>query len=190
MPTPAVFIDLDIINQALTGAMGEDPIADLATDSSTAAQIMRINYVPVSESAQTASAWRFNTTKVALNKLSSAPVSRWAAAWQLPNDLLKVLTTWPPTNYEIQGTRLLSNETSTLNLDYTRKLEEALWPTWFQRYVVARLVMRTVKGITGAKATQDMIDELEAARLDANFQDAQQQPNQTMGSNAFIDARW
>ena len=189
MPTPETFTDLNIINQALTGVMGQDPIADLISDESTAAQIMRQNYVAVSESAQTKTAWHFNTTKVALNKLSGEPINRWAAAWQLPTDNLKILTTWPPSNYEVHGTKLLTNDTDQVHLDYTRKLEEAFWPSWFQRYVVARLVMRTVKGITGAKATQDMKDELDDARSDALFQDAQQQPNQTVLPSAFVDVR-
>lgn len=189
MPTPIVFTDLNVINQALTGTMGQGVITDLTSDESTSAQIMRENYEAVSESSQTKTAWRFNTTKLALNKLSGEPLNRWGAAWQLPPDLLKVLTTWPISNYEIHGNRLLTNNTSELHLDYQRKIQEALWPSWFLRYVVARLVLRTVKGITGKKADQDMKDELVAARNDALFQDAQQQPNQTMMSSAFVDVR-
>lgn len=188
-PTPVNFLDIDVMNQAVTGAFGVTAITDLNSTDSTPALVMVANYEAVSESAQTRTAWRFNTTKVALNKLSGVPLNRWGAAWQLPPDMLKILTTWPISNYEIQGNRLLSNNTSELHLDYQRKIAEALWPPWFLRYVVARLVMRTVKGITGKKADQDMKDELVAAENEALTQDAQQQPNQTMMSNAFVDVR-
>ncbi len=189
MPNPIQFTDLDIINQALTGPMGEDPINNLETDQGTAAIIMRKNYEPISEATQTRSTWRFNTTKVALSKLSGVPLNRWAAVWQLPPDLLKLLFTWPPSNYEIQGNKLYTNNTATVEIDYQRKLGEGLWPTWFQRYVVARLVIRTARGITGEKATPEMNDELEAARWDAFFQDAQQQPNQQDLPAPFVDCR-
>lgn len=190
MVTPTVFTDLAVINQALTGVMGEDEITNLEDDQGKAALVMRKNYEAVSEAAQIKTAWRFNTTKVALNKLSGEPINRWAAAWQLPIDRLKILTTWSPSNYEIQGDKLLSNNTDELELDYQRKIEEALWPIWFTRYVVASLVMRTVRGITGEKPAQTMKDELKDAENDALFQDAQQQPNQTMQSNAFVDVRF
>ncbi len=190
MPNPIQFIDLDIINQALTGFLGEDRISDLENDQDTKAIVMRESYEPVSEASQTATPWRFNTHKVALNKIVGEPVSRWSAQWQLPADLLKLLFTWPPSIYEIQGTRLYSNNTDEIEIDYQRKLAEGLWPTWFQRFVVASLVMRTSRGITGEKPTQDMLDELRAARDEAFFQDAQQQPNQINLPAPFVDVRF
>lgn len=189
MPTPIQFTDLDVINQALTGAMGEDRISNLQDDKSKRGIVMRENYEPISEATQTKTPWRFNTTKVALNKLTAEPVNRWAAGWQLPVDSLKVLTVWPPNIYEIQGNKLFSNNTDSIEIDYQRKLEEALWPSWFLRYCVARLVMRTVRGITGDDPTQLMKEELKDARDDALFQDSQQQPNQTPLPNPFVDVR-
>ena len=96
MPTPITHTDLSVINQALTGPMGEGRITNLETDQTTKAEVMRENYQPISEAAQIKTAWRFNTIKLALNKLSASPVNRWAAAWTLPADHLKTLTTWPP----------------------------------------------------------------------------------------------
>ncbi len=189
MATPKTFNDLAIINQALTGAMGEARITDLSTDADTKGIVMRENYEAVSEACQVKSAWRFNTVKVALNKLAAAPLNRWSAAWQLPVDRLKILFTWAPSRYEIQGDLLYSNNTDAVHLDYQRKLTEDEWPTWFQRYVVARLVMRTVKGITGEDPSQAMKDEEKDALDDALFQDSQQQPNQTILPNDFVDVR-
>lgn len=189
MVTPLTFTDLDVINQALTGFMGEGRISDLEDDQNDKAEVMRENYEAVSEAAQVKTNWRFNTTKLALNKLSGEPENRWAAAWQLPPDMLKLITTWPPSRYEVQGRLLYSNNTSEIEIDYLRKMQEAYWPAWFLRYVVARLVIRTVRGITGEKATVEMKDELKEAREDALFQDAQQQPNQEQVPNPFVDCR-
>ena len=190
MPTPITQTNLSVINQALTGFLGEGSITDLATDQDTKAIVMRANYESVSEYCQTLTTWRFNTTKVALNLLSGSPLNRWSACWQLPADLLKVITVWPPGAYEIQGKRLYNNDSSQAHLDYQRKYAEAYWPAWFTRLVVIELAMRTSKGITGDEPDQAMKDELKAATVDAFFQDAQQQPNQTMQTNDFIDVRF
>lgn len=189
-PSPAQQTDLNLINQALT-AMGErGTISDLTTDDSVAAQVMREHYDTVIEACLTRTAWRFATKKAALNKLSAVPENRWAAAWQLPTDKLKVLYVFPPINYELQGRRLFTNATSGVVLDYIRRVGEGEFPPWFRRYAIARLVMRTVKGITGDAPAQDMRDEDRDALTDALFQDAQQQPNQTRLPNDFIDVRY
>lgn len=189
MPSRQTFTDLDVINQALI-AMGEATIDNLETDQSTAAQVMRQMYVQVKQTCLTMSNWRFATSKVALQKLTATPLNRWSAAWQLPPDLLKLLFTWPPSNYEVQGQRLYSNETTRLEIDYIRNLEEALWLDWFTRLVRADLVMKTCKGITGDQPSQDMANERRDAKSEAYFQDAQQQPNQTQLPNDFIDCRY
>lgn len=188
MPSRKTFTDLDVINQALV-AMGEGVIQDLDSDQSTAAIVMRTMYDQVKQSCLTMSNWRFATVKKALSKLSAAPVNRWAAAWQLPPDLLKLLFTWPPSRYEVQGDRLYTNETSRLEIDYIRNIEEPLWLDWFTRLVRAELVMKTCKGITGDQPSQDMANERRDAKAEAMFQDAQQQPNQTELPNDFIDCR-
>lgn len=190
MPSRQTYTDLDIINQALT-AEGERTIDDLENDQSVAAQVMRLHYTAVKEYCLTMSNWRFATTKKDLGAaLSDTPLNRWAAAFQLPVDMLKLLYVWPPAEYEVQGNKLFINARSRVQVDYIRVIEEAYWLPWFTRLVVAELVMRTCKGITGDDPSTGMAQERTAAKSEAYFQDAQQQPNQTLLPNAFIDARF
>lgn len=190
MPTPVTFAKLDVINQALTG-LHEARLSDVAALGGTSkhAQVMREHYDAVVLYCHGRTAWRFATAKRALNKLSAAPLNRWSAAWNLPTDMVKLLSTWPPSNYELANRQILSNETTALEVDYVRLVEEGYWPAWFTRLVVAELVKRCCRPITGDAVDQDMKDELRAAEVDAFFQDAQQQPNQTLMSNDFIDVR-
>ena len=189
MPTPVANTDLTVINQCLTGFLGEERITDLEDDQTKRAIIMRESYEPTSEFCQTVTNWLFNKTKAALNKLEAEPENRWSAAWQLPNDKLKIITVWPPGRYEIQGKELLSNNTDSIEIDYLRKIEEAFWPAWFTRYVVAELTMRTTRGITGEKANTDQRAERDTAKSEALFNDATQQPNPENPPNAFVDVR-
>lgn len=191
MPTPVTFARIDVIDQALT-AMGENPLqTDQALDGATTkASVMRAHYDAVVQFCFALTAWRFATAKAALNKLTGKPRNRWTAAWNLPPDLIKLLTTWPPSPYEMQNRQILTNEATRLEIDYVRLVEEGFWPAWFTRLVVAELVMRTCKGITGDSPDLEMRLERERAETDALYQDAQQQPNQTLQSNDFIDVRY
>lgn len=196
MATPKTYTDIDVVNMALD-AMGEDPVAVTAlssasTDTSKRARIMRTHYDAVKEAALTKTSWRFATsTSVSLSKLSGTPAkTKWAAAWQLPPDTLKVLTTWPPTNYEIQGKRILTNITSGLLVDYIRYVTEDQWPAWFVVYVKWKLVEATVKAITGSSMDREDKDSLSSAETDALSTDSQQQPNVTDQPNPFIDVRF
>lgn len=189
MATPSTFAELDIVNQALT-RMGENRISDLETDEAVRAQLMRENYQQVKERCLTKTSWRFATVKAALSKLSAPPKNRWEAAWQLPPDKLKVLFVYPAANYEIQGVRLFTNDTSSVEIDYIRYVLEGDWPAWFREYVVTDLIMQTVKGITGDDPTVAQEKARDRAEDDALFQNSQQQPNFTNLPNPFIDCRY
>jgi len=191
MPTPSTFAKLDIINQALTGRMGEEKITNLENDTSKTALIMRLNYQQIAEACLTRSNWRFATKKAALTKLSAAPEARYSTAWQLPPDYLKMLYVFPPENYEIQGIKkLLSNNSSAITIDYIRYVKEGDWPPWFREFVIAQLTVKTCKGITGDDPSAEMRNDRDIARSDALFEDAQQQPNQEPLPNPFIDCRY
>lgn len=191
MPTPVAFDKLAICNQAIGGFHGTR-LTDIAALGGTSkeAQAMRDHYDAVVQFVHTMSNWRFNTVKRSLNKLSGAPINRWSTAWQLPEDFLKLLTTWPPSAYELANRQILSNESTRLDIDYQRLVEEGFWPAWFSRLTVAELVIRCCKPVTGDEPDRPMYLERETAESEAYFQDAQQQPNQTMQSNDFIDVRF
>lgn len=189
MSTPSTFTDLMIVNAALT-RMGTDELQNLEDDESKRATVMRKNYQQVKETTLTKTSWRFATVKAALNKLSDKPENRWEAAWQLPPDKLKVLFVYPPTRYEIQGTRIFANDTSSIEIDYIRYVEEGEWPPWFREYTIDSLLIATIKGITGEDPTTKQTDKVADSRSDALFQDSQQQPNIEQLPNPFIDCRY
>ena len=186
MPNPTPFTNVDVMSQAMV-ALGENPITNVnSTDKRV--QAMVLQYKPVVYYCLAMSNWRALTADADLVRLSGVPVSRWSYAFQLPNDLLKVITTWPISNYEIRNRQLYSNE-STCSLTYIRLIEEAYWPAWLTRYVVAELVMRTCRPITGDAPDDVMRNERDTSLSSAYFNDAQQQPNQTIDSDDFTTCR-
>lgn len=189
MPDPTPFTNIDVINQALGAGLGEEHIVDL-TGTDKATLVMVTNYNAVKYDCMTRTNWRALTADASLSLLSGTPISRWSHAWQMPSDCLKVISTWPISSYEIRNRQLLTNEGTRVELVYIRNLEEAYWPAWFTRLVVAELTIRVCRGITGNMPDAEMRAELARAESQALFQDAQQQPNQTVQSNAWIDCRY
>lgn len=187
MPSPETITDLKVINQALGAGLGENELTDLNAATKIAATV-RSNYGPVKYACMTKTSWRAFTAKATLNQLSGTPINRWQYAYQLPSDCLKVLTTWPVSNYELQNNRLYTNASS-VDIDYIRNLEEAYWPRWFEAYVVASLVKRLCRGITGKDPSPSMEAEVKSSLIAAQFADAGQQPNQSMATNDFVDCR-
>jgi hypothetical protein len=186
---PRRFSDLEIINQALVG-MGDDRLTDLQSSLSARATVMVEKYDQTVEACMVLPPWRFATTKATLAKLSAAPTNRWQAAYQLPADHLRTLFVYPNAYYEIQGQRLLSNETNGIDIDYVRYVESEYWPAWFRQYVIMKLIVVTREGVTGDEPSATDYRNLSSARADANFADASQQPNFVDLPNPFIDARY
>lgn len=54
----------------------------------------------------------FARSRTTLNQLSTAPAFEWSYAYQLPNDCLDVIQTYPRSDYIVEGDQLLTNESS------------------------------------------------------------------------------
>ena len=186
-PNPATWDELAVWNQAIT-RMGE-PVLTSLEGTSTAHQVMDTNYRPIAQAALSRTSWRDATTKAVLSKLAQAPAGRYAAEWQLPNDLIKILFVYPPIRYERQGRGLLTDETSAVTLDYVRWVPEGAWPDLLREYVVNELIVKCYKGITGQKVTLEQIKERDRAERQAFADDGGQQPNFEHLPNPFVDCR-
>jgi hypothetical protein len=92
--------------------------------------------------------WSFNTKKIQLAQLLTAPTSVWRYAYQLPGDRLAgpraVYDTASPgapvqKDWEIQGDQLLTN-LEAVYIDYQYSVGEFAWPQYFtqlMKYMVA-----------------------------------------------------
>ncbi len=187
MPNPETFDELAVWNQVLT-RMGEDPVTALTGDT-VAHDVLGTNYRPIAQAALSRTSWRDATTKAALSKLTEVPAGRYAAKWQLPNDLIKILYVYPPLRYERQGQEILTDETSSIVLDYVRWVPEGDWPDHLREYVVNETLVKCVKGVTGKDPTRQQLAERDKSEREAFNDDSGQQPNFEHLPNPFIDCR-
>ena len=92
--------------------------------------------------------WTFNTKKIQLAQLLTAPGSVWCYAYQLPGDRLAnpravydtaAIGAYPRKEWEIQGDQLLTNLPAVF-IDYQYSVGEFAWPQYFvqlMKYMMA-----------------------------------------------------
>ena len=92
--------------------------------------------------------WTFNTKKIQLAQLLTAPGSVWRYAYQLPGDRLAnpravydtaAIGAYPRKEWEIQGDQLLTNLPAVF-IDYQYSVGEFAWPQYFvqlMKYMMA-----------------------------------------------------
>jgi hypothetical protein len=132
--------------------------------------------------------WRFAQNLVMLAHLATPPLARWAHAWQLPADYLKLLS------IEANGTLLRDfqinddqlhcdlDQQNELILEYIRQVSENTFPPYFTAVLEERLssdfagVLREDAALAGFHRTQSNMKLLTAKRLDRLNQPARKFP--------------
>jgi hypothetical protein len=113
---------LDLYNDALL-TVGQDLISD--TDEATdPAKFCRHFWKTTRDSVLATHPWKCATKRVALVRLATAPVTKWAYAYQLPTDCLRVLrmNDYLDSVYAIEGDALVTDE-QTASISYTSRVE-------------------------------------------------------------------
>ncbi len=101
--------------------------------------------------------WSFTLKKAQLSESAGTPTTYWSKSFTLPNDMVngvprKVFTsnnTNAPnlTDYEIQGTELLTQE-STIYVDYQATVAEGAMPSYFVTLLVYMMAWHLAEPVT------------------------------------------
>ena len=112
-----------IANLALS-RVGAMQIASLDTSTSEEARQCRLHFDQKRDQLLRQHQWSFATDRATLSALDAAPITEWAAAWQLPSDLVRLIRIsganrlQPIEDYAIEGRLLLTNEEGPVNIVY------------------------------------------------------------------------
>jgi hypothetical protein len=184
---------LDVCSAALV-LIGAEPIASLEEGSAEAVACSHL-YEPCVADLLTAHRWRFAAGQVELARLADPPEARWAAAYQLPPDLLDLHTVTAddrPISYQRYGETILCEADATTELvaDGTFRVAEAVWPAYFAMVVQLRLAGQLALSIG---AQQDMAVSLEGqaavALARARHLDAAAHTSRTLGRGRLVAGR-
>lgn len=119
--------------------------------------------------------WNFAIKRVVLAPDATAPAFDYAYAFTLPSDCLRVLR--PATSdldWQIEGRKILTNDSTTLNLRYLADIEDcSQWDSSFYNVVAAALAVDIVERLTQSNVKKQNLEKdyddaiKEARRVDA-----------------------
>ena len=147
--------DVIICSEALQ-LLGSTSITSFS-DGSTAGSLCNTLYPRVKAMALGMYPWSFSLKKVQLAESSSDPLTYWAKSFTLPSDMAngvprKVFTSASDnaphlTEYEIQGSELLTQETA-IYVDYQATVAEGSMPSYFVTFLVYMMAWHLAEPVT------------------------------------------
>lgn len=206
-----------LVNMALSRIGNTLQIADIDTDTSTAADQARLHYENARDSLLRAHPWNFAIKRAELSPDATAPLFEYQYAFPLPNDFLKMVRTeWEATGfsnrdeavrvfsfwdsnsipYRIErhsnGARsLLANEDS-VSIEYVSRVTDTTqFDPMFTDVLVARLAAELAMPIADNPRLTEQMWDLYARKLsEARVMDAQEgSPRDVVDTSPWIQAR-
>jgi hypothetical protein len=184
--------DVALCGRALI-KIGASPVNGF-DDATAEAEVAGALYGPVRDALLSAHPWRFATVQAALDRLVDAPPADFAHAFQLPPNLLRVLSAGDGgrgrgLDYRISGRRLHCNAAA-VTITCVLRPPEIDVPPFFDQALIARLAAEFCIPLTENTSRAETLtklaeDELRRARLI----DAQQDTPRRFEDFTLIEAR-
>ena len=158
--------------------VGAQPIASLE-EGTAEAEVAANLYPGTRDALLSCHPWTFATGQMCLNRLVAAPVADLAYAFQLPANLLRVLSAGSGRGrglpYRIQEGRLHA-DAGAVTLTYIFRAAEAEFPPFFAGALVSRLAAEFCLPLTENTSRAEMLHRIADAELrQAKLIDSQQQ---------------
>jgi hypothetical protein len=192
MELPMSLSDVALCSRALL-KIGAHTIQSFYDDR-IEAEIALALYQPTRDALLSAYPWRFATTQTSLPRLQNPPHADYPFAFQLPADLLRVLSAGSGTHSDGLAYRIVGNTLQThsdiVSLNYIFRPTETETPPFFEQVLIAQLAAEFCLPLTENASRADLMFKIasqsfeRAKRLDA-YQDT---PKALMHFN-LLDAR-
>ncbi len=154
-------------------AIGAPPSASFDAGSAEAT-VAGILYDGVRDALLSAHPWSFATAQASLARLALEPVADFQHAYQLPPDLLRVLSAGRGTVYRIAES-MLHTDADEVVLTYVFRPDESAFPAFFDQALTARLAAELCLPLTESAARAELLHRLaEQEFRRARLIDAQQ----------------
>lgn len=176
--------DISICNSGFI-MIGADEINSFS-DATAEAKLANSVYTTTKETLLQYHPWRFSLAQKDLGgALVGTPPFGWKYKYQLPADLLRVISVDGNPDYEVYDDNIYTNE-NTCKIVYQRKVSEADMPSYFVRclnFHLARIFTMSLQEDSGKMQLFDQAADKETAR--ARSIDSQQQPNRKIPDNNY-----
>lgn len=165
------------------------------SDGTVEADVANAMYEDIARTALTNTRWRFATNQAILNRLSSAPVGRFDAAYQLPADCLMlsaVTVNDYAISYDTYSDKVYCDATENDDVvaDYIFRALEGDWPPYFITAVEYQVAsMMAVAVARDASLSQMFEQKAQLEMYKARRLDSQQQTTRKLNTSGFIAQR-
>jgi len=179
---------VDICSSALV-LIGANPISSF-TEPGAGAKVSAQLYESTLQRYLTDYYWGFATKKQSLNKLSQEPLNQFTYAYQLPTDMLSIITVRPlQTPYSVVGRFIYSNQSS-LDIDYIYRPDDVDLPAYFTKALEYKLASDFALAITNNNSLNQTYEaKAQNEFAHARSIDSRNAPPIPMVSSPFTDAR-
>lgn len=148
---------VDIANRALN-RLNTDTIGSLTEGTQNASLANEFIY-DERDSILEAGEFSCSRARADLNQLTATPTSEWTHEYQLPNDCLKVLQTYPDTDYSIEG-GILFSDASSCSIRYIKQVTDPnKLPTLLRRAIAAALASTLAIPLAKSIAEQQRLQQ-------------------------------
>ena len=193
---------VDICNLALQ-RLGARSIAALTEDTTAGRECNRV-YEHARDSELRSHEWSFARTRVQLAADSVAPSFGYAVQYTLPSDYVRLLPARTVTNdttslggldpnidWQIEGSKILTNDTAPLQIVYLKKVTDPNdFDELFTDVLVSRIAMDVAEKITQSNTKKtDAQNRYTLAKRDAKRINAYERPPQESPTDEWIVAR-
>lgn len=143
-------------NQSL-GLLGLPPIANIDTEQTKPAKLLRTFWDDTLDEALRSHPWNFATRRKVLSPLAASPEFGYSAAFQLPSDWLRSLDLGDVRDYMHEGGRILCNA-SALELRYIYRVTDITqWDALFLGAFTRNLASKLAYPLTQSNTTKDAL---------------------------------
>ena len=168
--------------------MGDSPISSFNEEGAgavAAANLYESSYLSMLSSHR----WNFATKKATLSRLAEEPTNEYKYKYQLPADLVNLITTYPRSTYRILGDNLFSDY-PTCEIDYIFKVTEDKFPAYFitsfEYYLASKLAIPVTEDLNKADMMVQLYDK-ESRK--ARYADSQSEPQVPILDDPYIRVR-
>lgn len=183
----AVFSDIQMASNALI-LLGDEPISsfnDPGAGAKAAKNLYESAYLSILKSHR----WNFAIQKAKLGRLTEAPRNEYQYQFQLPPDLVLLITTYPVSTYRILGDKLYSNSLE-VEIDYVFRVDESQLPAYFIKAFEYYLAQQLCIPVTEDLNKHDLMRQMyERESRSARYADAQSQPSIGIVDTPYIIER-
>ena len=168
--------------------LGHSPISSF--DESTAGARIAANLYDSSFlSILCSHRWKFATKKALLARLTEAPQNEFQFQYQLPVDMIMLITTYPVSTYRVLGDKLYS-DSDKVEIDYISQISETLLPPYFIKCFEYYLAMQFAIPLTDDLNKVDVMSRMyEKESRVARYADSQSAPQVPIQDDPYIRVR-